>query len=97
MSKKEYVQFNDINYKRTSQYVIFKNKDFSNLVYKISKLRFQNKELKEDNILYSKFLVGAGIIILILIICMLSFSYEAGVQKCINAGNNENFCREGLK
>ena len=97
MSKKEYVQFNDINYKRTSQYVIFKNKDFSNLIYKISKLRFQNKELKEDNILYSKFLVGAVIIILILIICMLSFSYEAGVQKCINAGNNENFCREGLK
>ena len=97
MNKKEYIQFNDINYKRTSQYVIFKNKDFSNLIYKISKLRFQNKELKEDNILYTKFLVGSGIIILILIMCMLSFSYEAGVQKCINAGNNENFCREGLK
>lgn len=97
MSKKENIQFNDIYYKRTGQYVIFKDKDYTNLVYKISRLRFQNKELKEDNILYSKFLVGAGIIILILIMCMLSFSYEAGVQKCINAGNNENFCREGLK
>ena len=97
MSKRENIQFNDINYKRTSQYVIFKNNDFSNLIYKISKLRFQNKELKEDNILYNKFLVGAGIVILILVICMLSFSYENAVQKCINAGNNENFCREGLK
>ncbi len=88
---------NNIKYKRTNKYVIFERLEYTKLVHFIVKLKFENKDLKEDNSLYKKFLTGALIIILILIMCVLSFSYEAGVQKCINAGNNENFCREGLK
>lgn len=51
----------------------------------------------EEKRLFSAVIVGFGIIILILLLCLLSTGYEAGVQKCINGGNTEEFCREGLK
>lgn len=51
----------------------------------------------EEKRIYKIVIVGFGIIILILLLCLLSTSYEEGVQKCINAGNNESYCREGLK
>lgn len=51
----------------------------------------------EEKRIYNFVVVGFGIIIILLLICLLSTSYEAGVQKCINAGNSEQFCREGLK
>ena len=53
-------------------------------------------KLKEKR-LFSAVIVGFGIIILILLLCLLSTSYEEGVQKCVNAGHKENYCREGLK
>lgn len=90
------IDFNKIKYKRTEKYVIFERFEFSKLIHNVADLKFQNKELKEDNSLYKKFLVGAGILIIILLWCLLSMSYEKNVQRCINAGHNENYCREEL-
>lgn len=97
MNKKENIDFNKIQYKRTQKYVIFERFEFSKLIHNVAELKFQNKDLKDDNILYRKIIIGGAIIILILIACILSFSYETGVQKCINGGQNEKICREGLK
>lgn len=87
---------NNIKYKRTNKYVIFERLEYTKLVHFIAKLKFENKDLKEDNSLYKKFLLGAGIMIIILLWCLLSMSYEKNVQRCINAGHNENYCREEL-
>ena len=88
---------NNIRYKRRGDLVIFEKKEFSNLVYKVAKLKFDNKDLRDNLSLYRKILVGFAITILICIACILSYSYDLGVQKCVNAGHEENYCREGLK
>lgn len=50
----------------------------------------------DEKQIFKKVIVGFGIIILILILSLFSISYEAGVQKCVNLGNSEEFCREEL-
>lgn len=50
----------------------------------------------EEKTLYNKVTVGFGILIILLVVCLLSVSYEKGVKKCIESGHNETFCRKEL-
>lgn len=51
----------------------------------------------EEKRLYEAVIVGFGIIIIILLLVIYSITYKVSVEKCVNAGHNINYCKEGLK
>nr|DAJ64318.1 MAG TPA: hypothetical protein [Bacteriophage sp.] len=55
------------------------------------------KQLKEENALLNIVIFGFGIIIILLTFVLLNMTYNLGVEKCINAGNNRNYCERGLR